>query len=64
MRAGRITDGRTAPCPFDVLGEPVRRNSTGSAITYITDTSGTHIEIVQQALLGRPGLSLPVFALR
>jgi catechol 2,3-dioxygenase-like lactoylglutathione lyase family enzyme len=34
------------------LDEPVRKGTTGSTITYITDPWGTRIEIVQRAPLG------------
>ena len=34
------------------LDEPVRKGTTGSTITYITDLWGTRIEIVQRAPLG------------
>jgi len=34
------------------LDEPVRKSPTGSTITYITDSWGTRIEIVQRAPLG------------
>src|SRR5438093_493840 len=36
------------------LDEPPRKSPTGSTITYITDPSGTRIEIVQRAPLGQP----------
>ena len=36
------------------LDEPVRKSSTGSTLTCITDPWGTRIEIIQRAPLGPP----------